>query len=562
MGYLLPAGSGMRHSRLVSPTLRSSESVVTTRPDGSSEPLDGSAVVRLRIAAVVWGVLWLLLGLVNKHLIAPSLALPADSGIPWPPAADGLAALCVTLSVLVFVLAPRLANDPGRLVNVALGFEIVLAFAIAVIDQWEPRVIEGRLSWICVLVLMQPAIVPTPPAKTLAASLIAASMDPLGLYFAHLRGVGLPPLTVLAWACLPTYLCALLAIVPAAVIHRLSRQVSKAREMGSYRLGELIDRGAMGEVWRARHRLLARPAAIKLIRPELLSGFDPDREAATVRRFLREADAASSLQCPHSVQLYDFGVTREHEMYLVMELLDGLTLEHLVRRFGPQPPGRVAHIMEQVCRSLAEAHRQGLLHRDIKPANIHLCRLGLEFDFVKVVDFGLVKHMGADAPEQTMVTSPEAVTGTPAYMAPEAVAGEAQDGRSDLYSLGCVGYYLLTGSLVFAAQTPLQMILMHTQAQPEPPSVRLGRTLPAEFERLILACLAKDPSQRPGSAEQLADALRHCSTEPWSQAEARDWWGHHVPSEAVSSSAEPTAGRREAGAALGHISPAWTAPRP
>jgi serine/threonine-protein kinase len=551
----------MRHSRLVSPTLRSSESVVTTRPDGSSGPLDGSAVVRLRIASVVWGVLWLLLGLVNKHLIAPSLAIPADSGIPWTPAADALAVLCVTLSAVVFFLAPRLANEPRRLVNVALGFEIVLAFAIAVIDQWEPRVIEGRLSWICVLVIMQPAIVPSPPAKTLAASLIAASMDPLGLYFAHLRGVDLPPLTLLAWACLPTYLCALLAIVPSAVIHRLSRQVSKAREMGSYRLGELIDRGAMGEVWRARHRLLARPAAIKLIRPELLSGFDPDREAATLRRFLREADAAASLQCPHSVQLYDFGVTREREMYLVMELLDGITLEHLVRRFGPQPAARVTHIMGQACLSLAEAHGRGLLHRDIKPANIQLCRLGLEFDFVKVVDFGLVKPIGADASEQTMVTSPEAVTGTPAYMAPEAVSGEAPDGRADLYSLGCVGYYLLTGSLVFPAQTPIQMILMHAQAQPEPPSARAGRTVPTGLECLVMACLAKDPNQRPRSADQLAEELRRCGTETWSQANAREWWEQHLPNE-HELGAEATAPRPEAGAGPDHNAPAWRGPHP
>jgi len=297
----------------------------------------------------------------------------------------------------------------------------------------------------------------------------------------------------------------------------------------------------MGEVWRARHRLLARPAAIKLIRPELLSGFDPDREAATVRRFLREADTAASLQCPHSVQLYDFGVTREREMYLVMELLDGITLEHLVRRFGPQPAARVTHIMEQACLSLAEAHGRGLLHRDIKPANIQLCRLGLEFDFVKVVDFGLVKPIGADASEQTMVTSPEAVTGTPAYMAPEAVSGEAPDGRADLYSLGCVGYYLLTGSLVFPAQTPIQMILMHAQAQPEPPSARAGRTVPTGLECLVMACLAKDPNQRPRSADQLGEELRRCGTETWSQANARDWWDQHLRSEASSSPTEPTA---------------------
>jgi serine/threonine-protein kinase len=145
-----------------------------------------------------------------------------------------------------------------------------------------------------------------------------------------------------------------------------------------------------------------------------------------------------------------------------------------------------------------------------------------------------------------MVTSPEAVTGTPAYMAPETVAGEVQDGRADLYSLGCVGYYLLTGSLVFAAQTPLQMIVMHAQAQPEPPSARTGRALPAELERLVMACLAKDPTQRPGSAEQLADELRQCGTEAWSQADARDWWGQYLPSEAGSSPAEPTATPREA----------------
>jgi serine/threonine-protein kinase len=205
----------------------------------------------------------------------------------------------------------------------------------------------------------------------------------------------------------------------------------------------------------------------------------------------------------------------------------------------------VARILEQACLSLAEAHRRGLLHRDIKPANIHLCRLGLELDFVKVVDFGLVKHIGAEGPEETIVTAPDAVTGTPAYMAPEAVAGEAQDGRSDLYSLGCVGYYLLTGSLVFTAQTPIQMILMHAQAQPEPPSQRLGRPLPTELERLVMACLAKDPSQRPASAERLADELRVCGANDWSQADAHEWWGQNSPDEAAAAAVGLTPGRPE-----------------
>jgi serine/threonine-protein kinase len=263
----------------------------------------------------------------------------------------------------------------------------------------------------------------------------------------------------------------------------------------------------MGEVYLATHRMLARPAAIKLIRPEVLASGDGKLAQSAAVRFRREAEAAAKLRSPHTVELYDFGVTEDGALYLVMELLEGITLETLVRRQGPQPAARVVHILRQVCDSLEEAHSHGLIHRDIKPANIHLGRMGLRDDFVKVLDFGLVKTMGGGDGDDPLASAAGLTPGTPAYMAPEMGHDPAPDGRSDLYSLGCVAYYLLTGRLVFQADTPLQMILMHVQQLPVPPSERLGKPVPAELERLVLACLAKRPADRPRSAAALAAAL-------------------------------------------------------
>jgi serine/threonine-protein kinase len=304
----------------------------------------------------------------------------------------------------------------------------------------------------------------------------------------------------------------------------MSRQVRQAREMGSYRLGELIGQGGMGEVWQAHHRLLARPAAIKLIRPvrDLRDAETVSRTA--VQRFRREAEAAASLRSPHTIQLYDFGVTADGRFYLVMELLDGIDLESLVRRFGPQPEARVVHLLRQACHSLAEAHARGLVHRDIKPANIHLCRLGLEYDFVKVLDFGLVKHETGWSSAQTLVSEPSLTPGTPAYMAPEMVTGDSLDGRLDLYALGCVGYFLLTGELVFEADSALGMIGHHLRAVPIPPSVRSGRPTPTGVDSVILACLAKEPAGRPATALELCRRLESLDIPPWTQDDARAWW--------------------------------------
>jgi serine/threonine-protein kinase len=480
------------------------------------------------LACVVWIVL-LTTALVVNHLILPHLHLGAGQAISWPPVADLLAAVCIAVSGFVYRYAPFASRRAETLVDLGIGYEVVLAFAIGVINQWEPQqILAGRLSWICVLVLLHPMIVPGPPRKILIGSLLAASMDPVGLGIAWLRGLELPAMGALVWAYLPNYICAALAVIPSHVLRRLSRQVSRAREMGSYQLGELIGRGGMGEVWHAHHRLLARPAAIKLIKVESTMYDTTGTARLALQRFRREAEAAASLRSPHTIQLYDFGVTADGRFYIVMELLDGMDLESLVRRFGPQPPQRVIHLLRQACDSLAEAHAAGLVHRDIKPANLHLCRLGLEYDFVKVLDFGLVKHETSSAGEQTLMSGAGMTTGTPAYMAPELVSGEPIDGRLDLYSLGCVGYFLLTGELVFEADNILRMIGQHLRAEPIPPSIRSGRAVPADLECTILACLAKEPAGRPASAAELSRRLAAVDLSPWSQGDAQAWWEAHL----------------------------------
>jgi serine/threonine protein kinase len=313
------------------------------------------------------------------------------------------------------------------------------------------------------------------------------------------------------------------------VVTRLGRQVAKEREMGSYHLGELLGRGGMGEVYKATHRMLARPAAIKLIHPQVLAARDRKSAGLAVARFKREAEAAAQLRSPHTVELYDFGETEDGTLYFVMELLEGMDLESLVRREGPLPEKRVIHILRQVCESLEEAHASGLVHRDIKPANIHVGRVGLRHDFVKVLDFGLVKSVVSPPGEDSMATAAGLTPGTPAYMAPEMALGESIDGRADIYALGCVAYFLLTGQLVFEATNGLQLIAKHMQEQPVPPSTRTELDVSPTFERVVLACLAKRREDRPQTAAELDRMLGEVETEPWSEEEATRWWTTHQP---------------------------------
>jgi serine/threonine-protein kinase len=284
----------------------------------------------------------------------------------------------------------------------------------------------------------------------------------------------------------------------------------------------------MGEVWAAEHQMLARPVAVKLIRPEML-GSDRETSSVALRRFEKEAQATARLRSPQTVEIHDFGAREDGTFYYVMELLEGISLADLVEKFGPLRADRAVYLLRQTCESLAEAHNMGLIHRDIKPTNIFACRFGLRYDFIKVLDFGLVKLAGSAA--DTRLTRAGLVVGTPAFIAPELATNAAgADARSDIYSLGCVAYWLVTGKLVFESETPVGMILEHVQTTPIPPSKRSEVSLPSRFQDVILSCLEKEPGRRPQSALALIEALDSCGPFGWDQRVAREWWDKHKPS--------------------------------
>jgi serine/threonine protein kinase/formylglycine-generating enzyme required for sulfatase activity len=309
--------------------------------------------------------------------------------------------------------------------------------------------------------------------------------------------------------------------------------MTQARHFGHYELISRLGRGGMGEVWRARHRLLNRQAAVKLIRTEVLSTESGAEMETLLRRFEREAQVTSTLQSPHTVEVYDFGITDDGTFYYAMELLEGLNLQMLIDRYGPLPSERVIYILLQICESLAEAHHRSLIHRDLKPANIFLTRRGLKHDVVKVLDFGLVKPTRSLAAESPQLTTTGAIVGSPAFIAPEAIRGEPMDERADLYALGCVAYWLLSGRLVFEADTIPEMLADHLRRVPEPPSKVTELEIPEELERLVMECLEKEPGNRLPSVQALIPRLEDCPVgQPWNAQRADAWWRLHRPLEA------------------------------
>ena len=298
------------------------------------------------------------------------------------------------------------------------------------------------------------------------------------------------------------------------------KEALAARRLGEYVLVQEIGRGANGMVYRARHSLLRRPVAIKLLSPDLTN-------EANTARFEHEVQMTSQLTHPNTVAIYDYGRTPEGLFYFAMEYLGGIDLDQLVRQFGPQPEGRVIHMLRQVCGSLAEAHRIGLIHRDVKPANIILTRRGGVCDLVKVLDFGLVRtfrHEFADDKDA------DAVVGTPHFMSPEAVQKpDSVDIRSDLYSLGAVGYWLLTGKTLFDRDTVENLLHRQVTQIPLPPAERLGKPVSPDLAGLLMRCLAKPPEERPPTAEALDQALAACvSAGTWTSADADQWWQTHI----------------------------------
>jgi serine/threonine-protein kinase len=483
-------------------------------------------VQRLAVCTCVGVGLWTY-GLAMDTIVRPLTLAPAI-----PQTNIAIEVLAILISGLMWLYVRYAPHAPGTKTDAGLFYFVLNAVAVSLLNNWAfspPDEPVGRLSWTTIVILVSSMIMPTTPRKMLATSMAAASMDPLAVWIAHLRGIEVPSLMNTFVLFMPTYACAIVATLPAQILQRLGRRLRRAQELGSYHLVELLGRGGMGEVWRARHRLLARSAAIKLVRPELL-GAGSDAEAQRMLfRFEQEAQATAALSSPHTIRLFDFGVTDDHTFYYVMELLSGRDLESLIRGFGPIPAGRAVFLLRQVCHSLAEAHARGLVHRDVTPSNIYVCRMGLDYDFVKVLDFGLAKFNAPRSIERTLITGVQPTIGTPAFMAPEIVLEGEVDERADVYALGCVAYYMLTGRHVFEADTPMKMFVQHLQTLPVPPSERTDQPIPRELDELVLACLEKDRHRRPQNAHEVLRLLDRCRfNAAWDGAAASAWWEEHL----------------------------------
>ncbi len=435
--------------------------------------------------------------------------------------------------------------------QVGLVFQVLGSLGIALAEYqgiitpikyvgMENIVDGGRfgLSWVAAWVLMFTVVVPSPPGRALLAAVLSVSSVPLAFALYSALGVNTVPLSPMAFffaLVFPYILIVGMAWISARVVYGLGAEVRRARELGSYRLVERLGEGGMGEVWRGEHRLLARPAAVKLIRPELLGAANSEHRRVTLRRFEREAQATAALNSPHTVDLYDFGVSDDGAFYAVIELLDGFDLDTLVRKYGPLPAERVVHLLLQICDSLAEAHETGLIHRDIKPANIFVCRFARSTDWIKVLDFGMVKL--PDGRGDAMLTGEGVAGGTPAFMSPEQAVSGTVDERSDLYSVGCVAYWLLTGEPVFSGHTPIDTIVQHVKSDPTPPSEHSEIAVPQALDSIILACLAKSAADRPQTADALARLLKSVPLDQeWDSERSKAWWDIHLPPAAPSAS--------------------------
>jgi serine/threonine protein kinase len=441
---------------------------------------------------------------------------------------EGRAALLhlatLVCSLVFWQLCRHRVGLPKRLLRVIDGASLalpLLGFSAQVF--FVPLAFQGRMAQVLVLILtnmviLRAILVPATAAHTASVTLLAAVPVALATLFYDLGPpIGNYPAGVdRVWSLLWIFSAFVVATLASRIIYGLREEVREARRLGQYTLEDKLGEGGMGVVYRASHALLRRPTAIKLLPPE------KGGEVA-LRRFEREVQLTSSLSHPNTISVFDYGRTPDGIFYYAMEYLDGTNLDELVREDGPQPPGRVVHVLEQVASALVEAHGVGLIHRDIKPENVILCERGGIPDVAKVLDFGLVKDLGRGA--EARLTQTNIVQGTPLYLSPEAINDpDAVDARSDLYSLGAVAYFLVTGSPVFSGRTLVEVCSHHLHSTPVRPSDRLGTPVPPDLEELILACLEKEPADRPFAAAALRDALRSLDVPEWTETAARDWW--------------------------------------
>lgn len=508
-----------RRISFAAPAASTTESPLETATSGSGEARSRVGRMSLSVAAAggLVGGGWAaaaLFGIVSWHS-ASLVCVPTAAG--------------VAVSVALFALCRVRRVPDRRFVPLGLAYVVTLCFLGSVVHLLHEADRYGRVTAFgppVLVIAMFPLLLPSPPRLTALTALASVVAVVAGAFAASLEGhASMSVGTYVDVASVPLA-CALLAYFVSRRISRLQSEAARARRLGSYQLEEKLGEGGMGEVWRARHHLLARSAAIKLIQQDRLDP-RPEGRRIAIERFYREAQAIASLESMHTVRLFDFGATSDGTLYYAMELLDGIDLATLVREHGPLPPERVRRVLLQICDSLGEAHELGLVHRDVKPANVILCRLGRGYDVVKVLDFGIVALQTEFAEGRDGLTGAGVAIGSPGFMAPEALAGEACDARADIYSVGCVAYWLLTGRRVFEVASRALEVAAVMRDPVVPPS-SLGYRVPADLERIVLSCLAKFADDRPESIDDLAEALSRCTPdEPWDQARARAWWERH-----------------------------------
>ena len=465
-----------------------------------------------------------------------------------------------TITVAVSIVAAGLGYAwarPGtertspacRLVAILMAGAVALVAAVSDVVGLDPVAAVPWPSWVCAVLLAYAVWVPASRPHHAVAAGLAAVYLVVGATAAHAFGLfGLYPeattgsvLVAAMASAMPTWVSGVIALmiveVRAADRRVYHEALRRLETLGGYILREKLGAGGMGEVWRADHAFLARPAAVKIIRPEVLYGLNGlDRKAVAkaqlaLGRLEREAKATAQLTSTHTVRVYDFGRGPDTTFFFAMELLDGLDLQSLVSRFGPQPQERVRHILLQACDSLAEAHDRGMVHRDIKPANLFLCRMGKTLDHLKVLDFGLVRSDPTSKPDDVdtlpRLTRQGIISGSPSYMAPEQAEGSDHlDRRADIYALGCVAYFLLTGSPPFRGDNPMLVLMQQMNEPPQPMEDRCRRArIAPELNRIVERMLAKRREDRFESAEALASHLT-AMTLPrvWDQDLAARWW--------------------------------------
>jgi serine/threonine-protein kinase len=502
---------------------------------GSSNEEEARAYLQARLAVLFKVMFWSLVALLGfvwgLYAIYPTT--PGHSRLVYLVSLVGLAMMAIIWRVLLV----RRTLSAAWLYRIDFVYAIGIgtAFGASAVLQYKLHA-AGYMSLVysAFTVFARALIVPSSSRRTAATSVATfAPMTASALGLALWEKQELPGSAYFLGFLLLGVVSIALSTAGSRIIYDLNRRVSVAKQLGKYTLDQLIGEGGNGAVYRAHHVLLRRPTAVKRLRPDRFRADD-------LARFEREVQHTSQLCHPSTVAVFDYGRSPDGVFYYAMEYLGGIDLENLVRKEGPQPAGRVVHILGQVCGALQEAHDSGLVHRDIKPANIILCERGGVPDVAKVVDFGLVKELTAtDAG-----ASGQVVLGTPGYIAPEAVVDPTSIGPAvDLYAVGAVGYFLLTGRRVFEGKTAVDLCIQHVTAAPKRPSEVAAIHVDPGLEAIIMTCLAKQPDGRHASAAALADALAALpAPKDWSDAEAQRWWRdfHAREQASVAASATPT----------------------